>query len=64
MFSLRVYLSITPFILYFPSYYFQGIKNLDIEEQRARESHGKDVNTALKNNIEAIILKWSYQVND
>ena len=28
---------------------------------RVRESHGKDVNIALKNNIEAIILKWSYQ---
>lgn len=25
-------------------------------------SEGKEVNTTLKNNIEAIILKWSYQV--
>ena len=25
-------------------------------------SEGKEVNATLKNNIEAIILKWSYQV--
>ena len=40
----------------------QGIENIAVDEMRARESHGKDVNIALKNNIEAIILKWSYQV--
>ena len=42
--------------------YKQGIQNIEAEEIRARESKGKDVNTTLKNNIEAIILKWSYQV--
>ena len=41
----------------------QGIENIAADEIRARESHGKDVNTTLKNNIEGIILKWSYQVN-
>ena len=39
----------------------QGTENMAVEEMRVRESHGKDVNIALKNNIEAIILKWSYQ---
>ena len=43
--------------------HIKGIENIAADEIRARESNGKDVNTTLKNNIEAIILKWSYQVN-
>ena len=27
-----------------------------------RESDGRDVNSALKNNIEGIIIKWTHQV--
>ena len=34
------------------------------EEVRVRESEGKEVNTVLKNNIEGIILKWSYQTEE
>ena len=41
----------------------QGVEDIDIEERRARESEGKDIDTVLKNNIEGIILKWSYQVS-
>ena len=40
----------------------QGADNIDNEERKVRESHGKDVDTVLKNNIEAIVSKWAYQV--
>ena len=40
----------------------QGADNLDAEEERVRESMGRDVDMTLKNNIEAIVSKWSYQV--
>ena len=40
----------------------QGADNLDAEEERVRESLGRDVDMTLKNNIEAIVSKWSYQV--
>lgn len=40
----------------------QGANNLDAEEERVRESLGKDADMTLKNNIEAIVSKWSYQV--
>ena len=42
----------------------QGADNLDAEEERVRESLGRDVDMTLKNNIEAIVSKWSYQVRD
>ena len=41
----------------------QGADNLDAEEERVRESLGRDVDMTLKNNIEAIVSKWSYQVH-
>lgn len=44
------------------TYCVEGVEDIDIEERRARESEGKDIDTVLKNNIEQIILKWSYQV--
>ena len=33
-----------------------------VQEERVRESLGRDVDMTLKNNIEAIVSKWSYQV--
>ena len=42
----------------------QGADNLDAEEERVRESMGRDVDMTLKNNIEAIVSKWSYQVRN
>ena len=42
----------------------QGAEGLDAEEERVRESHGREVDMTLKNNIEAIVSKWSYQVGD
>ena len=41
----------------------QGAANIDEEERKVRESDGKEVDTLLKNNIEAIVSKWAYQVN-
>lgn len=35
---------------------------IDDEERKVRETNGKDVDTLLKNNIEAIVSKWAYQV--
>ena len=43
-------------------YFIQGVEDIDVEERRARESEGKDIDTKLKYDIEGIILKWSYQV--
>ena len=40
----------------------QGASNIDEEEKKVRESSGKEVDTLLKNNIEAIVSKWAYQV--
>ena len=40
----------------------QGAANIDEEERKVRESDGKEVDTLLKNNIEAIVSKWAYQV--
>ena len=40
----------------------QGAAMIDDEERKVKESNGKDVDTLLKNNIEAIISKWAYQV--
>ena len=40
----------------------QGAANIDEEERKVRESDGKEVDTMLKNNIEAIVSKWAYQV--
>ena len=40
----------------------QGAGNIDEEERRVNESKGKIVDTKLKNNIEAIVSKWAYQV--
>lgn len=42
----------------------QGVADIDDEEKRVRESGGKEVDTILKNNIEGIILKWSYQTDE
>ena len=42
----------------------QGVDEIAGEEVRVRESEGKEVNTVLKNNIEGIILKWSYQTEE
>ena len=39
-----------------------GVQDIDVEERRARESEGKDIDTNLRTSIEEIILKWSYQV--
>ena len=41
----------------------QGAANIDEEERKVRESDGKEVDTLLKNNIEAIVSKWAYQVH-
>lgn len=40
----------------------QDVSNIDEEEKRVSDSKGKDVDTRLKNNIEAIVSKWAYQV--
>ena len=40
----------------------QGASMIDDEERKVRETNGKDVDTLLKNNIEAIVSKWAYQV--
>ena len=42
----------------------QGAANIDQEEKKVRESDGREVDTMLKNNIEAIVSKWAYQVQD
>ena len=42
----------------------QGVANIDQEEERVRESKGEDVNMLLKNNIEGIIIKWTYQTEE
>ena len=39
-----------------------GAAAIEDEERKVRESDGKKVNMTLKNNIEAIVSKWSYQV--
>ena len=42
----------------------QGAANIDQEEKKVRESDGREVDTMLKNNIEAIVSKWAYQVQN
>ena len=40
----------------------QGAASIEDEERKVRESDGEEVNMALKNAIEGIILKWAHTV--
>jgi dynein heavy chain len=42
----------------------QGAARIEEEEALARKSNGEDCNMTLKNNIEAIIIKWAYQTDE
>ena len=42
----------------------KGVKDIDEEERKVRESGGEYCNMQLKNNIEGIIIKWGYQTEE
>jgi len=42
----------------------QGAARISEEEKKVRESKGEECDMALKNNIEGIIIKWAYQIDE
>jgi hypothetical protein len=42
----------------------QGAARISEEEKKVRESQGEECDMALKNNIEGIIIKWAYQIDE
>lgn len=42
----------------------QGAHRIEEEEAIVRESKGDECDMTLKNNIEAIIIKWAYQIDE
>ena len=42
----------------------QGAARIEEEEAICRRSNGEDCDMTLKNNIEAIIIKWAYQIDE
>ena len=52
-------------IFYHPGYALQqGAARIEEEEAICRRSNGEDCDMTLKNNIEAIIIKWAYQIEE
>ena len=42
----------------------QGSSRIEAEEARVKASKGEDCDMTLKNNIEGIIIKWAYQIDE
>lgn len=42
----------------------QGSARIEAEEARVKASKGEDCDMTLKNNIEGIIIKWAYQIEE
>ena len=42
----------------------QGSARIEAEEARVKASKGEDCDMTLKNNIEGIIIKWAYQIDE
>ena len=42
----------------------QGAARIEAEEARVKASKGEDCDMTLKNNIEGIIIKWAYQIDE
>ena len=42
----------------------QAAGRIEEEEAIVRESNGEDCDMTLKNNIEGIIIKWAYQIEE
>jgi len=42
----------------------QGAARIEEEEAVVRESNGEECDMTLKNNIEGIIIKWAYQIEE
>lgn len=42
----------------------QGASRIEAEEARVKASNGEDCDMTLKNNIEGIIIKWAYQIDE
>ena len=42
----------------------QGAARIEAEEKRVKASNGDDCDMTLKNNIEGIIIKWAYQIDE
>ena len=52
------------FILLHYCYFQQGANRIEEEEEICRRSRGEDCDMTIKNNIEAIIIKWAYQIDE
>ena len=41
-----------------------GSARIEAEERKVKATKGEDCNMTLKNNIEGIIIKWAYQIDE
>jgi hypothetical protein len=46
------------------TFFQQGAARIEEQEVIARESNGEECDMTLKNNIEGIIIKWAYQIEE